>query len=327
MLVPVSLFVLILFSAQTSKVEADVKTTTNPIAVKFITSDVDHFWSAYHRARHGDAVAVFERDYFGSGTIALYDFIPFRIDSPWALVKSIDAQRAYYDAIEPQTRRLVAERPAILADFRKLKEIYPKAVFPSAVYFVIGRMTSGGTSTDDGLIFGAEMFSLPYDFPANKLTNDYHESNLRHADELPPLVTHELVHYQQDYPDSLDLLASTVAEGSADFIAQLVTGVDPDGFQWTYGCSHELRLWRAFYPQIQSMNAAGDWLYNLKSPLGAPRYIGYWIGYRIVQAYYDAAPDKGMAIAAILHIKDFNKFLMASGYPERRPTCAQEHRI
>jgi hypothetical protein len=105
-----------------------------------------------------------------------------------------------------------------------------------------------------------------------------------------------------------------------------VTGVDPDGFQWTYGCSHELRLWRDFYSQKHSMNAANDWLYSLKSPLGAPRYIGYWIGYRIVQAYYDAAPDKTQAIATILHVKDFNRFLTASGYPEHRSACVQERK-
>jgi hypothetical protein len=312
--------------AHTSEVQADVKTVTNPNQVKFVTSDVDLFWSAYRKARHGDEVAVFEREYFGYGSIALYDFIPFRIDSPWALVKTVDAQRAYYDAIEPETRRLIAERPAILADFRKLKELYPKAVFPSAVYFVVGRMNTGATSTEDGLIIGAEMNSLPYGFPATSLADNYPIANLRHVDELPPLVTHELAHYQQDYPDTLDLLGSTIGEGSADFIAQLVTGVDPDGFQWTYGCSHELRLWRAFYPQIHNMNAAGEWLYSLNSPLGAPRYIGYWIGYRIVQAYYDATPDKALALDTILHIRDFNKFLKASGYPEHRSACVQERK-
>jgi hypothetical protein len=87
---------------------------------------------------------------------------------------------------------LIAERPAILADFRKLKDIYPKAVFPTPVYFVVGLMNAGGTPTNDGLIFGAEMFSLPYDFAAKKLANGYPVANLRHVDELPPLVTHEL---------------------------------------------------------------------------------------------------------------------------------------
>ena len=57
------------------------------------------------------------------------------------------------------------------------------------------------------------------------------------------------------------------------------------------------------------------WLYS--SQAGRPNDLGYWMGYKIVKAYYDKAADKKKAIDEILHIRDFNQFLAASGYADR----------
>ena len=42
--------------------------------------------------------------------------------------------------------------------------------------------------------------------------------------------------------------------------------------------------------------------------------MGYYVGYRIVEAYYRRAPDKRAAVRDILRIQDFPAFLAASGY-------------
>jgi uncharacterized protein YjaZ len=51
------------------------------------------------------------------------------------------------------------------------------------------------------------------------------------------------------------------------------------------------------------------------SPIeGGPNDLGYFMGYRICQSYYEQAEDKTAAIAAILTTKDVNALLEASGY-------------
>src|SRR6202011_5457692 len=50
---------------------------------------------------------------------------------------------------------------------------------------------------------------------------------------------------------------------------------------------------------------------------GRPADLGYYIGYKICEAYYRQAADKKAAIKAILEIKDFKEFLKASRYERK----------
>jgi uncharacterized protein YjaZ len=45
-----------------------------------------------------------------------------------------------------------------------------------------------------------------------------------------------------------------------------------------------------------------------------PCDLGYYVGYRIVQAYYNKAADKKQALAHILTLRDPKAFLAESGY-------------
>jgi uncharacterized protein YjaZ len=48
-----------------------------------------------------------------------------------------------------------------------------------------------------------------------------------------------------------------------------------------------------------------------------PKDLGYYMGYRIAQAYYDSRADKMAAIKDILTTRDPASFLAASGYASR----------
>jgi len=58
------------------------------------------------------------------------------------------------------------------------------------------------------------------------------------------------------------------------------------------------------------------WLYNGNQATGRPGDLGYWMGYRIVAAYYERAADKAQAIRDILTIQNFEEFLAGSGLQE-----------
>ena len=62
---------------------------------------------------------------------------------------------------------------------------------------------------------------------------------------------------------------------------------------------------------------ASNWLYQGDKAKDRPADLGYYIGYKICEAYYAHAVDKKQAIKDILEIKDFNQFLSASRYEEK----------
>ena len=141
---------------------------------------------------------------------------------------------------------------------------------------------------------------------------------------LPWTIAHEMVHTQQDYPwlGSMTggptflrgtLLRRSIMEGSADFIAELLTGQPKRN---TYAESHEAELWRQFRRDANSKDYS-QWLYNgwnAKALGHRPADLGYWMGYRITKSYYERAADKRQAIREILTIRNFDRFLAASHY-------------
>jgi hypothetical protein len=52
--------------------------------------------------------------------------------------------------------------------------------------------------------------------------------------------------------------------------------------------------------------------------------MGYWIGYRIDQAFYAQAKDKTAACEPCWGVTDFKACLKLSGYPVRREPCVPE---
>jgi len=62
-----------------------------------------------------------------------------------------------------------------------------------------------------------------------------------------------------------------------------------------------------------------QWLYGgADEATGRPADLGYFMGFRICQAYYQQAKDKKQAIVEILNTRDFNRLLADSGYQNPR---------
>ena len=309
---------------------ATAEVNSDPRAVKIVTSDIPNFWRAFDdAAKSTNPALTYGVEYFAPGTPGLWGFVPDRLVSPAYFASVVEKNRAYYLAARPAMMRIADERAAILADLQRYKQVYPQAEFPD-IYFVVGALSSAGTSVDRvGLVLGAEMLSRPADLSGIFMPG-FNENVLSTIEWIPPIVAHELTHFNQRDADEDTLLDASIYEGTAEFISQLVDGHNAVPTQWHFGCAHEAELWALFQQQMNSSDpaTARPWLFSYDTgPLGAPPFIGYWIGSRIVQTYYDRQIDKQTAIAAMLHIKDFAAFLKASGYPEQRPPCAPQPRV
>jgi uncharacterized protein YjaZ len=112
------------------------------------------------------------------------------------------------------------------------------------------------------------------------------------------------------------LLGKSLSEGSADFIGELIAGGNITPNLHEYGNPREKQLWLEFKKEMNGTNES-NWLYQADKAKDKPADLGYYIGYKIVESYYNKAKDKKQAIKDILEIKDFNAFLTASGYDEK----------
>ncbi|MCH8290967.1 hypothetical protein IH992_07705 [Candidatus Poribacteria bacterium] len=134
---------------------------------------------------------------------------------------------------------------------------------------------------------------------------------------LPGIVAHELIHAQQRSRGSDEkLLAQSIIEGSADFIGEIISEQNFDSHLKVYGDAREPELWEAFKREMHDKNVS-NWLYNAASAKDRPADLGYYIGYKICESYYNRAKNKKRAIEDILTIKDFDRFLEESRYEEK----------
>lgn len=287
-----------------------VKASANrdPQTAVISTADIDLFWKAYDAWKNDTKGApeqlagILDRQYIQKGSQGVKDFIPQRIISGDALAKRILREPKYYDDVRANTLKMQSYVAGIRKGFAKLKEMYPDAIFPP-VYFVIGRRNSGGTDSDNGLIIGAEMFA---DDASSRI----------HLTDVVSIVIHELIHYQQQ-AHAGDLATSVMNEGAADFISELITGNQIDEADKPYGDSHEEELWKKFQ-QDEETNDMKPWLYNGgdANRVGPPD-LGYYMGYKISQAFYEISADKAAALKTIIAMKDPKGFIEQSHYGER----------
>jgi hypothetical protein len=287
----------------------------DPNAAQIVTSDIDLFWKAYDLVKPENDLIVFRDQYLRKGSIGLKEFTRARISSSCALVDAIEKHPKYYASLRERSLKADSYEDSIRASFRKLKELYNGAVFPD-VYFLIGRLNSAGTLTEEGLFIGVDMFGRSPSTPVEELS-DWHKAVIKPIEDIPFLVAHELIHYQQKYPKGEPtLLATAIGEGSADFIGELISGKTSTDHLHKYGNSRERELWAKFKQQMDGKDVS-NWLYQGDQAKDRPADLGYYIGYKICESYYKQATDKKQAIKDILEIQDFKQFLKASKYERK----------
>jgi hypothetical protein len=295
----------------------------DPDSAQLVTSDIDNFWRAYDHSTAETRATALDREYLAVGSKGLRDFVALRIQSADSLAKTVNACPRFYESIRTRTMSVSAMRPRIKATFYALKYLYDEAVFPN-VYFVIGRMSSGGTTSRHGLLIGAEMYGRTPGMPESELT-EWHKQVIKSVEDIPFIVAHELIHYQQKYPPDIraTVLEKSISEGAADFLGELISGGNINRHLFEYADPKEKQLWLEFTQDMGSRDYS-RWLFNGSTIKDRPADLGYYVGYRITEAYYNRAANKKQAIKEILTIKDFRAFLAASGYEAKFPRQTQQ---
>jgi hypothetical protein len=295
--------------------------------VTLVTSDIENFWKAYDASQPGNREEAFQKLYLDAGSPGLQDFVKLRIRSAQALAAAVDRQYPkFYAGVRPKTLLVEGQRAAILKSLERYRELYPEAKFPP-VYFVIGRLTSGGTVSNRGLLIGTEVYSLGPDLDTSEINPAFRRA-MGTADRLPLIVVHELTHTQSrgsNAPGVGGLLGGCIREGAADFMTELVAGstINAHVNEWAAPRRDEL-FQRLARDRAANADEQSKWMYNYGTAGDEPADLGYWIGAEICRSYYEQARDKAQAVRDVVTLTNIGDIVRNSKYAwllEKKPSA------
>ncbi len=270
--------------------------------------DVTRFYALYDAAGGRPTAEQLQRDYLDAGSGGLKDLARLRNVTGETMARAIVSRpQAYEDAracmaVLPKVRSRLDEVVATLA------RLYPQASFPP-ITIAVSRTKPVAMADAQGVRIGLEALC------ATRYMNPNIEDRFVHV------VAHEYAHSQQDQAfigkDAPTVLEASLMEGSAEFVAELISGQVGNLAPRGLAKGRELEIERRFVGDMDKTDLS-PWLYNGAND--TPGDLGYWVGYRITRAYYDREPDKKKALAGILAMNDAKDFLARSGWaPSDRP--------
>ena len=284
---------------------------TSPGGPQIRTDDVTLFYRIYDAAGGHPTADQLDRSYLGAGSEGLRRFAALRRVSGQAIAAALAARPEIY----ADARRCLAILPAVklrlTAALARLVELYPEAHVVAPVTVVVGRGKPIGMTDAAGVAIGLEAICAA----------DFMEPDL--GDRFVHTIAHEYGHLQQPRADETDVPGATVLfasliEGGADFLAELISGGVGAHHLASLIRGREAAIEAAFIEDEHKTDLSG-WLYNGRGTPERPGDLGYWVGYRIVKAYYQRAPDKHQALRDLCEMKDPDAFLAHSGWRPGAP--------
>lgn len=270
----------------------------------FKFEDVARFFAVYDAAGGAPDAGTLQRDYLDKGSAELAYFAEARRVDGTRMAAAIAATPEVYRNARSCAARLPMVRDRVAAGMKRLGLLYPQAKFPP-VAVLIGRARPVAMGDGTGVYVSLETLCA-------WTTPDPDEGR-----RMVQVIAHEYVHVQQastgEDPGETVLKASLV-EGAAEFLTELMVGSVSYRHLPPLMGGREGEVERAFQADMRQPAEGSAWLYNGIGTRERPGDVGYWVGYRIVKAYYQHATDKRAAIAEILQMTDAEAFLARSGW-------------
>jgi len=280
----------------------------DPSEVAFVYEDVENFIRAFGGLAEGaDTATVLQAQYLDLGSPGLVMFIEKYDLTAERLLKAIRRYPGEYAAIDEKLAALRKSEASYREAYADLKKVAEDSVFPPT-YFLVGARRGIGSGSTEGPLITIE----------KKSTQGIQE-------DLAATLVHEMVHMEQlavlgdayfaifSGPERT-LLATSVREGVATLLSELVTGGSPHKNEArAYLLEHEAELWEQFRVVMLGSDMS-DWLWSDPANPEWPRDLGYAMGARIVEVYLRLADNRDEAVREILAITDYELFLRKSGY-------------
>ena len=287
------------------------------------TIDIDRFWEAYDQLPNcktkADSINTFQVNYIDKASEGFKVFLQvrdFKAEEYYALTKKYPK---FWASIRPNTLEIKNILGSLENIYSAFATTFPRDYQPK-ICFAIGALRTGGTDAGGYLLIGADIMAADKTTDKSEL-NKWLKTVLTDEFEVASIVAHEYVHALQ-YNNLATIwaginhrvLMQCLREGAADFLAEKITGSTINKHIYEYGHAHEAEIWTAFKKDMKS-NRINNWLYQgMNTKNGEPADLGYFVGYKICESYYNKAKDKQQALDEILLIKNYKKLYKKSGY-------------
>ena len=281
------------------------------------TADITHFWEAYDQLAaaksHEDSLLIMQEQYIDRATEGFKEFLRVRDFTAEEYVKKIGRYPSFWASVRASTERIATRTDEVEEVVEKLRTALPD--FKNAnICFAIGGLRTGGTISDGWVLIGSEISASDSTAEKSELS-PWLQSVIGNTGDIVSMVAHEFIHTQQHSRGKSNLLTMSMGEGIADFMTQIILGTNINAPIHPYGIDNECELWQLFQQDLE--NAPKNytrWLYNGPTIKDRPADLGYFMGFRIAEAYYNKQKDKEKALQTLLNYKKYKKVLKDSGY-------------
>jgi hypothetical protein len=278
------------------------------------TSDIKRFWEAYDRLNGAkskeDSIKIIQQNYLNRASSGLKKFIAVRDLKDEEYVKRLGLYPEFWKSVRPLTEEIQHRTKEINNVLDELAVHLPGFEHPD-VCFAIGVMRTGGTTSKNLILVGAELAASDATVVKSEL-GAWHRSVIGNTGDIVAMIAHEGVHTRQrGFPlheifsllrhKKLRLLNMAIVEGSADFVTRKFMNLNINEPLYHYAQQREVKLWGEFMTTVKTSPFDYSlWLYNGVSPDGRPADLGYYIGYKISEAYYEQATNKERALKILM---------------------------
>lgn len=290
----------------------------DPFHASIETVDAERFIALWRATGGMPPAELLQAEYLQPGSRAIEIFTPGRIVNGELLAARIaERTELYRDAVERCMPYVSGVQGELRSIYLGMRGLLPDARLPR-IAVVFGADNSGGTAAPDMQVLGMEVLC--------RLAPD--EASFRAL--MRHFFAHESVHSLQRI-DSEGMtvrqlgLSDILAEGTADYIAMIITGQMPDPDRHAWAMENADYVWREFAadmarladPAIDDSAIAAvrrRWVGNAGSPPeGWPGELGYWVGMQVARGYVENATDPRAALRELLSLRDPLSIVQASG--------------
>lgn len=231
----------------------------------------------------------------------------------------------FYQTLRRQSNELIKSEKLIRELVDRFQQLYP-SFDPADICIGFGNFSTGGNieiTNSGNLVY----IGLEYQGPDNNtITKELPVSIQVYVSRTNfyRTIIHELVHVQQyTHGQKIirtmngNLLANRIIrEGIPDFISQFIAGKGKDGNYVVYGLQNEQELKATLKSELWNPGN-GNWFGGNDSLfVKRPRDLGYFMGSRIGEGFYNNHTRANNNLTPLIEIKNLEKFIAQSRYFE-----------
>jgi hypothetical protein len=281
------------------------------------TSDIDNFWNAYDKLKDAksinDSINIMQTDYIDKSSQYFKEFIRVRNFKAEEYIKLLRKYPKFWISIRKETENVKYRKGEIIKILDKYEQEIPNFKRPN-VCFGIGCLRTGGTVSNNLILIGTEIAASTRETEKSELS-PWLKSVIGTNGDIVEMVSHETIHTQQKEGYLRDLVEHSISEGVADFLSEKISGIKINKVSYKYGFANDSELRKEFLNDYSiNKNDISKWLYNGNNSEQKPADLGYYIGYRIAEEFYNKTIDKEKAILHLLNRKRYLKIFKNSNY-------------